>query len=495
MRKYWFFLLVITVFIPSVTAAQSKPVNTSSSFLTERVNKELVVPVGHSETIADIQVRFVDPKGNLTKGKTQPEVITREFTLKLGDVYSSELAKEGLQGVRNLIIVDRVSLTLEPVAKSNQAVIIVTVKESSNLSVDFGLTLPPPTALQGVVKATTVKPLSDSASGIGAGISLGVLNLGRSNQKLSLGVEGGKQKFGFDLGYRNFLKHDTGYGINVFNRRGIEPELKESERDFAPWVHRLGGGIEYFQPIAKDFNSAIGLSYQRVSIREGAFSSDIEPRDELGNSLTVSEDGQDDLLTLNFAAVLDRQDNPKNPTHGFKLRLGSDQYIPVGDASVFSNRLAANYTQYLPLPLFSFTEGARTLVLNFQGGTILGDVPPYEAFILGGSSSVRGYGASELGTSRSFIQTTAEYRYPIITVNAFKNNFDVGGTFFIDYANDLGSGDAVIGQPAVVRDKPGNGLGYGLGLRVITPVGVVRIEFGFSDRGNRKLIFKLGDRF
>lgn len=338
-------------------------------------------------------------------------------------------------------------------------------------------------------------------SGFGGGVQFGLLNLGGNNQELDLGVEGGTEKFGLNLGYRKFFKHNQGIGVNFFNRRGIEAEFDggEVEVNLAsngdPWVTRLGGGIEYFRPIAKDLQGAIGLSYQRVSVRDGAFSTDIESLDELGNQLTVSDDGQDDVLTLNFAAVLNKQNNLINPTRGYKLEFGSDQYFPIGEADILANRLAANYTQYIPVPLFRFTKGARTLVLNLQGGTILGDAIPYDAFILGGSSSVRGYDRSEISTSRSFIQASAEYRYPIIDFNAFKRVIKVGGSLFIDYASDLGSADAVIGQPAVARDRPGDGLGYGLGLRTLTPIGAVRTEFALNDEGDAEFIFTVGDRF
>jgi outer membrane protein insertion porin family len=66
---------------------------------------------------------------------------------------------------------------------------------------------------------------------------------------------------------------------------------------------------------------------------------------------------------------------------------------------------------------------------------------------------------------------------------------------FLDYSTDLGSADAVIGQPGIVRDRPGAGLGYGLGLRALTPIGTVRTEFALNDEGETKFIFDIGDRF
>ena len=463
-------------------------------------SKEPIVPVGDRETITDIVVQYVDSEGNLVEGKTKPNIITQEFELEVGDIYSADLAEEGLERVLDLVIVDRASLYLKKTANSEGAIMAIAIREN-NFDFGFGLTLPPPTALQGSVRPVTVNALSDNAGGIGGGIQFELLNLGGNNQGVSLGVEGGVQTLGFNLGYRNFLRHDRGFGVNLFNRRGIESEFDDGDPDIDldngsdPWVHRFGGGIEYFAPLDSNWLSAVGISYRRVSVRDGAFSSKIESRDGLGNRLTKSEGGQDDLLTLNFTTVLNRQDNLIDPTRGYRFQFGSDQYIPVGEASILANRLTANYTHYFPVPLFGFTQGAKTLVLNLQGGTILGDAVPYESFILGGSSSVRGYDASEVSTSRSFVQATAEYRYPIAALRVLKNQIDLGGTLFVDYGNDLGSADAVIGQPAVVRDRSGSGLGYGLGLRAVTPIGALRAEFALNDEGDTAFIFKLGDRF
>ena len=462
---------------------------------------ELTVPPGNGEVISDIQVRFVDGEGVPTEGKTKPHIITREFDLQPGDVYDPELALEGIERLDNLLILRRATLTLEPAPAPDQVVMVVTVDEQNTFFFSFALTLPPPTALHGPARTVTVLPMSNRSGGLSGGVRFGVLNLGGNNQAITLGLEAGEETLGFDLDFRQFLSRGTGYALNFANRRGVEPEFDGGETDVDtisgndPWVHRLGGGVEYFRPLGSDVEGALGISYQRISVRDAAFQSDIDSVDELGNPLTVSDDGNDDLLTINFAGVFDRRDDEQYPTEGFRALFGMDQSIPIGDADILYNRLSANYTHFIPLNLFGFTEGPRTLVLNVQGGTIIGDTPPYQAFSLGGASSVRGYSSGEVGTGKSFIQTTAEYRFPIFLLNAFREDIPVGGTLFFDYATDLGSGDAVIGTPAESRDKPGDGFGFGGGLRARTPVGAMRLEVGVNDDGDVEVIFNIGDRF
>ncbi len=459
------------------------------------------VPSSQGQTITDIEVRFVDRNNQSVAGKTKPHIIIREFDLKPGDIYDAELAQEGLIGVNNLIHIKQGTISLEPSITDNNVVMVVTVEERNTFFFTFGLTLPPPTALQGPARPVTVIPQSNRASGLGGGIRIGWRNLGGTSKAISLGVEATTKSFGFDFDYRDFVRHDRGYAFNFFSRQGREPEFENGDPEInLPngddiWIGRLGGGGEYFFPIARNFQGTVGASYQLVSARDGLYSSSLQPVDELGKPLTFSADGQDTLLTINLASALDRRNSNLNPTRGYRFLLGMDQSIPIGDANILHNRLSANFSQFLPLNLFGFTEGDRTLALNIQGGTVMGDLPPYEAFSLGGANSVRGFKTGELGTGRSFVQATVEYRFPIFKFNAFKEKYTVGGNLFVDYGSDLGSGDTVRGEPAEFRDKPGSAFGYGFGLRVPTQFGTLRLELGFNDKGDNVLHFNIGERF
>ncbi len=508
-RYSTFGLSFLSIYLGLATASWGQnipttPMSVAQSQLTEifKYDRPITVPPGRGETITEIQVRYVDKNNQPVAGKTKPEIIIQEFEFQPEDIYEPRVAKEGLEAVNNLFIIKQATLALEESTTDNNSVMVVTVEENNFFFFRFALTLDPPTALKGPARPVTVIPMSNRARGIAGGIRFGLLNLGGTNKVISLGVEGGTQTLGFDLDYRDFWRHDRGYGINFFSRQGVEPEFEKGDTEVNlpdgrgdPWIDRLGGGGELFFPLAKDFDGAVGISYEKVTARDGLFSSSVETVDELGNRLTFSDDGQDNLFTINFASSFDRRNDKLNPTQGYRLLLGSDQAIPIGNDGIFHNRLSANYSHFLPLNLFGFTEGDRTLVLNAQGGTIIGDLPPYEAFSLGGSSSVRGFDSGEVGTGRSFIQATAEYRFPIVGFNAFEQKFTLGGNLFIDYGTDLGSGDNVPGEPAEVRDKPGSALGYGLGLRLPTSLGTLRLEFALNSEGGNAWHFTIGERF
>ena len=432
--------------------------------------------------IEDVQVRFFDEEGETVEGKTRDFIVTREVELKPGDIFNRNTAQNDLQRVFGLGLFEDVRLSFSPGEDPSKVVVNVDVVESNSGSLAAGA---------GV----------SSASGLFGTVSYQQQNLGGNNQRLGAEFQLGTRELLFDARFTDpWIGGDpfrTSYTVNGFRRRSIslifdggenEVELPNGDR---PRVVRTGGGINFSRPLPAnpyaraEWRLSAGLQYQRIEIRDS--DGEISPLDELGNELSFSGDGSDDLFTLQFGATRDRRNNPLQPTNGYLLRLGVDQSIPVGSGSIFLNRIRGSYSYYIPVNLLKISDGPQALAFNIQGGTVLGDLPPYEAFSLGGSNSVRGYDEGDVGSGRSFLQATAEYRFPIIAV--------VGGALFVDFGTDLGTGDNVIGDPAGARDKPGSGLGYGIGVRIQSPLGPIRIDYGLNDQGENRLHFGIGERF
>lgn len=114
-------------------------------------------------------------------------------------------------------------------------------------------------------------------------------------------------------------------------------------------------------------------------------------------------------------------------------------------------------------------------------------MPPYEAFSLGGTNSVRGYGEGSLGTGRAFAEASAELLFPLPVGGGA-----LEGCLFADVGSDLDTGAAVPGDPASARGKPGSGAGIGVGVRVDSPLGPLRLECALSDRLQRRFHLGIG---
>jgi outer membrane protein insertion porin family len=453
----------------------------------------LVVAEG---VIEDLRVRFINKEGQTTneqgeqiRGRTRDFIITREVQLARGDVFNRRTAERDLRRVFGLGIFDDVRLSFAPGTDPRKVVVVVDVIEKNTGSIAAGAGI-------------------SSASGLFGSVSYQQQNLGGNNQTLGAELQLGQRELLFDVRFTDpWIAGDpyrTSYTVNGFRRRSIslifdggpiDVRLPDPNNPLLPGdrprVLRTGGGISFTRPLSRDvfapaeWVASLGLQYQRVSIRDD--DGDLSPRDQLGNNLSFSGTGKDDLLTVQLGAVRDRRNDLLRPTSGSLVRLGVEQSIPVGEGSILLTRLRGSYSYYIPVSFTNFTPGPQALAFNLQGGTVLGDLPPYEAFSLGGSTSVRGYDEGDVGSGRSFIQATAEYRFPLFSV--------IGGALFVDFASDLGSGSNVPGNPAGVRGKPGNGLGFGLGVRVQSPLGPIRVDYGFNDDGSSRLHFGIGERF
>ena len=364
----------------------------------------------------------------------------------------------------------------------------------------IGSRLGEPTALKGPTRigAVTTSGQIDLVFPIAGFLQQGL----GTNQRLLLEALGDFQGFGLDLSYTIVPDKIPGaFSLNAQTVRSFVGVFEGGNPDVNlpggadPWLHRNGGGFDYFFPFSSQFSVASGFNYQLVSVRPGAFTDRVTSRDEEGNRVTVSDDGQDTLLTFDIQGIWATVDDVSFPTKGSRFRFGIDTSIPVGDANISFGRFSGNFSQFIPLNLFGFSKGPKTLILNVQGGTMVGDVPPYEAYTMGGSESVRGYSNGELGSGSSFLVASAEYRFPIASDLKIIIDFDLEGSLFFDYGTNLDTADQVIGKPGIVRNKKGDGFGYGLGLFLKLDVGLVRSEFAFNQDGDFIVHLTVGDRY
>ncbi|MEM7554022.1 MAG: BamA/TamA family outer membrane protein [Cyanobacteria bacterium P01_A01_bin.84] len=457
---------------------------------------------------------FTDDKGKPIKGRTQKYIVTREMELKPGQVFNRNTVQKDLQRVFGLGVFEDINLSLDPGTDPTKVKVSVNVAERNSGSIAAGAGI-------------------SSASGLFGTVSYQEQNLNGRTQKLGTEVQAGARgDLLFDLRFTDpWIAGDpyrTSYTVNAFRRRSISlifdgddndrteivngtdldvnneiqtlnDDLTEGDR---PRVIRLGGGVNFTRPLSKnpykrsEWVASAGLQYQRVSIRdsdgdlrpEGAlFGEDVDGNEiEIPNTrvpLSESDKGQDDLFLVRLGATRDKRNSTLQPTKGSFLRLGVDQSVPLGRGNIFLTRLRGSYSRYFPVNFTNFKKGPETLAFNLQGGTILGDLPPYEAFSLGGSNSVRGYDEGSLGSGRSYVQASVEYRFPLISI--------INAAVFADFGSDLGTET----RAAEVLDKNGTGFGYGIGVRVQSPLGPIRVDYGLNDDGESRINFGIGERF
>ncbi|MEI2581339.1 BamA/TamA family outer membrane protein [Scytonema sp. PRP1] len=468
-----------------------------------QVSENGVVTLQVTEGVVEnIRVQFRNKEGQVTndkgqpiRGRTQPYIVTRELQIKPGTVFNRNTVQKDLQRVFGLGLFEDVNVSLDPGTDPSKVNVVVNVVERNSGSIGAGAGL-------------------SSASGLFGSISYQEQNLNGRNQKLGAEAQvGTRGEFLFDLRFTDpWIGGDpfrTSYTANLFRRQSISLIFEGDDRNIEtfnpnnpnadgdrPRIVRLGGGVNFTRPLSRnpyersEWTASAGLQYQRVTTKDadgdtrslGRLERPPEGTNEL-IELTQSGEGEDDLLLLQLGAARDLRNNPLQPTSGSYFRVGLDQSVPIGLGNILLTRLRGSYSQYFPVSFINFTKGPQTLAFNLQAGTILGDLPPYEAFSLGGSNSVRGYDEGGLASGRSFVQASVEYRFPVFSV--------VSGALFFDVGSDFGTGN----RASQLLNKNGTGYGYGVGVRVQSPLGPIRIDYGINDDGDSRINFGIGERF
>jgi outer membrane protein assembly complex protein YaeT len=178
------------------------------------------------------------------------------------------------------------------------------------------------------------------------------------------------------------------------------------------------------------------------------------------------------LYALGFDYQISTADNPLNARRGYQLAFHAEeagQFLP-GTYNYYS--LSADGRHYLPISR-NLVLASRLQLGNIRAADDLpANVPFSRKYFLGGASSIRGWGRFEVsplasGTpigGNSMIAFSSELR------TMFPGNF--GGVLFVDGGNVWPTADEI-------RLKE---LRYaaGLGLRYQTPVGPLRLDWGYQ---------------
>jgi outer membrane protein insertion porin family len=225
--------------------------------------------------------------------------------------------------------------------------------------------------------------------------------------------------------------------------------------DFATIDRRFG--LTYEQRWRPFRLSEVLWSYRYE--RSRTFNPDPNPNDPIPLNVVVN------VSRLNVATFMDRRDDPSDPKSGW---FGAANYEHAIEA------LGSDYGNAKVLLQTSAYEGFARLVFagRVQFGTAFGAQPLLfsERFLLGGATTVRGYGENELGPrfaglpsgGDALLALNGELRFPV--------RGWVQGVGFVDAGNVFSTRGEVS-----IRDLK---VGYGIGLRLASPFAMLRVDFG-----------------
>ncbi|CAA2986005.1 outer envelope 80, chloroplastic [Olea europaea subsp. europaea] len=231
---------------------------------------------------------------------------------------------------------------------------------------------------------------------------------------------------------------------------------------------RFSAGVDLSEPASSNWSSKTSIKFEHVRpINDDGRSIS---RDLHGFPVTCSGSCHDSMVVLKQESRFAKAND-----HSFtRFSLKIEQGIPILSKWLIFNRL--NFVASKGIRL-----GPAFFLSSLTGGSIVGDIAPYQAFSIGGHGSVRGYGEGAVGSGRSCLVANSELTLPL--------NQMLDGAVFLDCGSDLGSGRLVPGNPALRHGKPGSGIGFGYGLRFKSQLGHFQVDYAVNAFQQRILYF------
>lgn len=416
--------------------------------------------------ISEVHVEDISLRGNT---KTRDKVILRELRFKKGDVFNREVASRSIQRVYNTGYFEDVNVRLLPGQKNAQDVIVeIDVVEQKTGTVTIGA------------------GYSDSDGLVGI-LGLSETNLRGTGDKVSIQWEFGgetnsNKNYIFSYTHPWLNDHGDSIGFSLFDRENDYNDYDENGDEKADYDRQTRGfnitygrvrseyvsdfvTLETKETKYKDYNS--GLNYPELS-DPGSPQYNPEYKDYMDDNFGRTN-------SLRWSHVFDNRDNVFDPTRGKRLSF-TGVWAGNGLGGDF------DYFKFIVENRLYYKVGhAHVIAVRLMGGIADGDMPYNDLFTLGGADNLRGYEDDEFRGDKMYLGTI-EYRYPIAK--------KVQGVFFVDAGNAWGGTDKV----PWYHDKDELHVAGGLGFRVTTPIGPIRLDYGVGDEGG-KFHFSFGGKF
>jgi outer membrane protein insertion porin family len=371
---------------------------------------------------------------------TRQDVVWRSLPFRPGDPFNPDDMLQAERRLAGLGLFDQVEvqpLRPAPLAYSD---VRVGVRERKPWRVDFGLGYNSDTGGRGFLE-------------------VGHDNLWGTGRAASFREELSERGDRTDLGFREPWLFGTRW-------QGDARFFRERRQEIGFELDRLGLSIgmqrELFPERVAGLNAALGYRIEQVR------------RFRVDPTLAVQdvEAGREVVARMTSSLTLDRRDNPLDPKSGsFHLASAEFGAMALGsELSFFRSRLETYWFFHWPPPTVLALSGRLGFAAPL-GAT--DDVAIEDRFFAGGSTTVRGFRDNRLGPRDSAGNPTGGNAQAIVNIEwRFPLWNWLGGAIFWDMG--------AIGREWETLSARDFRSGIGSGLRLKTPVGPIRLDFGYA---------------
>lgn len=413
--------------------------------------------------------------------RTKTSVIAKLIHSKAGEVYDKQKWTNDLRRIFGTQWFENVR-SIENQAPNDQFKInlIVDVKEQRTGQFNIGLQVDPRSSFAGVIR------LQDS-NFRGTGQSLGIDFLqATSGGGPSIGIE-----------YANPVVDNRGTAIraSIYSRllyrfTGNVFGGNSNPTDSGTYTERrTGASLGFSRPINEITAWGINARFENIITHDLATTN---------NNGFIKQDGTVGVMT--FGGTRNRRDVDIDPSRGDWLRLqvepGYSNITEIGGSVLdptilgqhpfvkYSAEFRKYFTNQKRRGINELDAPRRVLAFRMFYGGISGKVPFFEQYFAGGSETIRGY-AEDRFWGRQTLVTNLELRIPV------QKAFSLIG--FVDYGGAWGGYGSV--NDFTQSDKFNMHLGFGIGFSFRTPLGPLRLDLGFDERGRSRTHFLIGTSF
>lgn len=423
-------------------------------------------------------VEDIVPHGNK---KTKDYVILREFNQKKGQPFNKFLVRRSVEKVYNLGYFDDVNVRLLEGSTPDQVVIEIDVLEHKTGTITLGA------------------GYSDSDGFVGI-IKVGEDNLRGTGDKVKVHWE-----FGGTAGYKNYSvsylrpwidDKGTSLGVTIFDREDTYTDYNSDGDEISQYVKTQKGlnvslgrqtgeytrdyltlesrkdGWKFDEDENSGYNYAENAGPGYDPEKYGDYQWDNGKYNFKDANYIENNFGRTNSVT--WQKVYDSRDNIYDPKRGKRFST-SIQWAGHGLGGDFDfYKFTGEYRSYKRV----FSD--HVIAFRARVGWAQGDVPYSMLYTLGGADTLRGFEDDQFRGKKMY-NATLEYRVPIFN--------KVTGVVFTDM------GDAW-DAPNVTwyEDDKSFNISVGAGVRISTPIGPIRLDYGVS-KDDSKFHFSFGGQF
>lgn len=409
--------------------------------------------------IIENELAYIDKIKIRGNTKTRDIVIRRELRSYPGEAFDGEKLQRSKERLYNLGFFQEVSYDTEKTKDPNKRDLLVNVKEAKTGEFSFGAGFSSVERFVGFIEVAQRNfDISNWQTFTGAG------------QNLKIKAEFGSSRREYDLSFTEpwIFGYPLSFGIDGYNK----VRERSGTTGYSYDEERSGGDIRLGKELTDFTRADLMYKLENVEIENVPDDASTDLRNEVGEN-TIS--------SLFLGITRDTRDNIYNPSRGLVLSssgevaggfLGQDKdfFKVIGSADL--------YKTFMEKLLFQLKTVAAVADTYDDTDTM----PIYERFYAGGTNTIRGFKERTVGPKdtsgeptggESAFYGTAELTYPLFKLIKIATFYDFGNVW--EKLGDFVSGDFKYSA--------------GLGVRVKTPIGPVKLDYGYPlkvDSGEEK---------